>query len=685
MFLTGKAGTGKTTFLNDFTKRTTKKYIVVAPTGIAAINAGGVTIHSMFGLPLTTFLPTYEIVDLNESINIPHLLPHFKYRKDKLKLLQNLEVLIIDEVSMLRADLLDMIDLALKSARRSSLPFGGVQLLMVGDLYQLPPVVKPMAERMLNEHYTSPYFFESKGLNSTDFVTVELKTVYRQTDATFVSLLNAIRNGDKNSIDFEMLNDRHQPNFEPQDAYIYLVTHNHLADTINNRKLQALNGEGMLFKAIVSGDFKENLYPNDPELFLKPDAQVMFIRNDTAEDKRYYNGMLAKVVRLAEESITVQISESQKELTVEKEVWENKKYFLDDNREIKMEIAGSYEQFPFRLAWAVTIHKSQGLTFDRVIIDAGQSFTTGQVYVALSRCRTLEGIVLKSKIWSGNILRDNRIGDFHRKTDAADLLEQIFQEEKNDFAINKLLQQINIAGLASELESWMNEGKKSTVMTDTEFAKRAEPMSILLTSLEDTYIKFEHFMRKTQDWDLIISKSTGAIRYFFEKVYNGLYLPICTFLENTKAVKGLKSYNAATQMLLTEIKEYLESLQTATLLGTILCSEQKEILLPARASKKASHFESMEMLEQGKTPEEIAQLRRLTLGTVFGHFAKVAALGKLDIKQLFSEDQIKQFRDGLATTQWSSLNEVKAVLPAFEFHELRVLINYYGPLNKIKT
>lgn len=677
IFLTGKAGTGKTTFLNDFTKKTAKKYVIVAPTGIAAINAGGVTIHSMFGLPLTTFVPTYETVDLNESINIQHLLPHFKYRKDKLKLLQHLEILIIDEVSMLRADLLDMIDMALKTARRSALPFGGVQLLMVGDLYQLPPVVKPAAERLLSDHYPAPYFFASKALNSTDFITVELKTVYRQTDARFITLLNAIRNGDKSNIDFHLLNSRYQPDFEAQETYIYLVTHNYLADAINLRKLEALGTTGRQFKAIVSGDFKENLYPNDPELLLKSGAQVMFIRNDTSEEKRYYNGMLATIIRLSDENVTVQITESQKEITVEREVWENKKYYLDENREIQMEVAGSYEQFPFRLAWAVTIHKSQGLTFDRVIIDAGQSFTSGQVYVALSRCRTLEGIVLKSPISAASILRDDRITDFHSKTDAASILEDIYEQEKNDFAVAKLLQQVSISGLASELETWVAEGKKSTAISDAEFLKTADPLAASFAGLEETYAKFERFMQQTEDWQLITSKSMGAVGYFFDGVYAGIYTPLFSFSQTIKSVKGLKGLVSSTQALMEALREYLETLETTRLLDQPLCKEKKEIRAIEKAAKKPSHMESLDMLNEGKSPDAIASLRRLTVETIFSHFSKAATAGKLDIRKLFTEDQTKRFQDRLATTQWGSLNEVKSLLPEFEYYELRVLMNHY--------
>ncbi len=678
IFLTGKAGTGKTTFLNDFTGKTTKKYIIVAPTGIAAINAGGVTIHSMFGLPLTTFVPTYEDVDLNECINIPHLLPHFKYRSEKLKLLRSLDIMIIDEVSMLRADLLDMVDLALKTARRSALPFGGVQLLMVGDLFQLPPVVKPTSERLLANHYNAPYFFESKALNSTDFLTVELQKVYRQTDARFISLLNAIRNGDKNDIDFELLNSRYQPNFEPQDDYIYLVTHNHLADSINTKKLADLPGKSSTMRAVISGDFKEHLFPNDPALVLKPDAQVMFIRNDTSEEKQYYNGMLAKVLRCSEDTVTVRITESQQEISVEREVWENKKYLIDDNREIKMEVAGSYEQFPFRLAWAVTIHKSQGLTFDRVIIDAGRSFSSGQVYVALSRCRTLEGIVLKSPIGTANILRDERIGNFHQRTDAAARLEDIYENEKNDYAIGRLLQEINISDLVNTLDAWITEANKSSKINTGEFSETATPMHTALSNLEHTYLKFEKFLTQSTDWPTIEAKSIGAVHYFFNCVNTQLYTPLCTFYHTTRSVKGLKAFNNSTRALLDDIKQYLERISAVCLLDKKLYAGNPALTLPAVPPAKASHLVSLDMLQEGKTPAAIAAERNITIGTVFGHFAKAAASGILDIEKLFSEEKLRQFREAATGSQWKTLSEAKAALPAFEFHELRVLTNHFS-------
>ena len=431
IFLTGKAGTGKTTFLNEFVKKTQKKHIVVAPTGIAAINAGGVTIHSMFGLPLRTFIPTTDRIDSNLGNNIADLMQHFKYRKDKLKLLREIEIIIIDEVSMLRADVLDMMDFSLRSVRRNQQKFGGVQMLFIGDLYQLPPVVRD--EHFLGQYYKSPFFFESYALKEMPLITIELTTVYRQKDEIFLDILNDIRDGAVGDIDFDTLNDRYIPDFEPTDEpYVYLTSHNRMADEINQKKLADLKGKAYVYSAEIIGNFSENQYPNEEELQLKVGAQVMFIRNDASSDKRYFNGKLAEVMSLDQKEITVLIDGDEEVFTLKKETWEQKRYGLDAEKNITEDVLGSFQQYPIRLAWAVTIHKSQGLTFDRLIIDAGKSFASGQVYVALSRCRTLEGIVLKSKITPNVIFADRRVAQFQDATNANEKVEEILQTEKYD-------------------------------------------------------------------------------------------------------------------------------------------------------------------------------------------------------------------------------------------------------------
>ena len=339
IFLTGKAGTGKTTFLNNFVKKTRKKHIVVAPTGIAAINAGGVTIHSMFGFPLRTFIPTLERINENLAMNIPDLMQHFKYRKDKLKLLREVEVIIVDEVSMLRADVLDMMDFSLRHIRRNQEKFGGVQMLFIGDLYQLPPVVRDENEYIMKQFYASPFFFDAFVLKNTNLLTVELTEVFRQKDEDFLEILNEIRDGNLSREHYEKLHERYIPEFEPkEEAYVYLTSHNRIADDINTKKLNELGGKTYQFKAKIVGDFKESQFPNEEVLELKVGAQVMFIRNDATQEKKYFNGKLAELVDLSADEIWVRIDGDDEDYKLKKENWEQKKYSLDAEKNIEEEV-----------------------------------------------------------------------------------------------------------------------------------------------------------------------------------------------------------------------------------------------------------------------------------------------------------------------------------------------------------
>lgn len=686
IFLTGKAGTGKTTFLGNFVAKTKKKYVVVAPTGIAAINAGGVTIHSMFGLPLTTFVPAYDDIDRNEAINIQQLLPHFKYRRDKLKLLRALEILIIDEVSMLRCDVMDMIDLALRAARRPQQKFGGVQLLLIGDLYQLPPVVKENTERMLYTYYPSPFFFSAKALEGMQLLTIELKKVFRQTDAQFLQILNAIRDKDYDGIDFELLNSRYQPAFEPKESYVYLVSHNYMANTINQRNLDKLNETAYVFKAIISGDFREHLYPNDEALELKVGAQVMFIRNDSSEAKRYFNGKLAKVSYLDDETVKVIPDGENNELEIEREKWENKKYFVDSDKRIQEDVVGSYEQYPFRLAWAVTIHKSQGLTFDKVIIDAGKSFTSGQVYVALSRCRTLEGIILKSKITPSIIFTDERIASFHNETEASEKIVAILQDEKYNYAIEKLLLKTDVHWLKKEIADWAEAVKESRFLDDEAIEALAKELTSEAEEIVTVFEKFSKFVlsrmssfvQTQQGWNIIEDKCKGAVNFFFEKMNEKFFVPLKGSYAETKGSKGLKGYNDVVKELIEEIAEYLSGLKTAALLDAPLYIKNTDDSISFKVEKKPSHIISFQMFEEGKSPTEIAVERQITEGTVLGHLAKMASVGVLDIKRLFSAETIMMFGNKFRQHNFESITQWKTVLPPeIDFNEIRVLFNHF--------
>lgn len=686
VFLTGKAGTGKTTFLNDFVKKTRKKYIVVAPTGIAAINAGGVTIHSMFGLPLRTFLPTTERIDESWGNNIADLMSHFKYRKDKLKLLREVEVLIIDEVSMLRSDVLDMMDFSLRFIRRNNQRFGGVQMLFIGDLYQLPPVVRD--EHILKMYYQSPFFFDSIAVKEIPLLTIELTKVYRQSDESFLEILNAIRDGDVANINFEHLNERYDSSFNAgQESYVYLCSHNKMADEINQEKLKEINVDASIYEAKLFGEFKENQFPNEQFLELKIGAQVMFIRNDISPEKRYFNGKLGEVVGLDESEVKVVLDGSEREITVKREVWEQKKYFLDPDKNIKEEVLGSFEQFPVKLAWAVTIHKSQGLTFDKVIIDAGKSFTAGQVYVALSRCRTLEGIVLKSKITPEVIFKDNRILQFQGNTFANDNVEAILNQEKYDYSIRKVLRTVDTRWFLNEVEQW----NKLSITTKSIDRVKSKELYILLknetTQLGKIFEKLEkvisqkvnNFIDQKEEWSDIESKTKGAVNFFFTEVRDKIFSPLKEFYAEIKGAKGLKQYNDELRDWLEDIEEYLNRLKEIYLLETRLLDEKNDKEVSLKIAKVPSQVLTFQLFEQGKTIAEVAFERGLVKETVIGHLAKFAEQGLLDISRVIISDKIKAFENEFYKNPHETLSEWKAALPNdFEFNEIRILINHYN-------
>lgn len=417
LFLTGKAGTGKTTFLKRLKDKCPKRMVILAPTGIAAINAGGMTIHSFFQLPFAPFVPETSFSAGGRTKY------GFRFGKEKIRIIRSIDLLVIDEISMVRADLLDAVDNVLRRFRDKEKPFGGVQLLMIGDLQQLAPVIKDDERELLKDYYDTPYFFSSHALKSMDYCTVELKTVYRQRDSGFLELLNGIRENRCSPQTFELLNSRYIPDFHPakDDSYIRLVTHNHQAQRINSDELAMLPGKSFFFKAETEGKFPDCSFPADETLELKCGAQIMFVKNDSSKERRFFNGMLGEVIGLSEDEIIVRSRDSSAVFPLRKEEWTNARYVLDpETKEIREETEGIFRQYPVKLAWAITIHKSQGLTFDRAIIDAGYAFSHGQTYVALSRCRSLEGLVLSSPLSRKSIITDPSVESF-----TADALRKI--------------------------------------------------------------------------------------------------------------------------------------------------------------------------------------------------------------------------------------------------------------------
>ena len=430
LFITGKAGTGKTTFLRSVKENSHKRMVVVAPTGVAAINAKGVTIHSFFQMPFGPILPN----QISHASNQQR-----RFSKTKIDIIKSLDLVIIDEISMVRADVLDGIDQVLRRYKNKHKVFGGVQILMIGDLQQLAPVVKPNEWSLLKEHYNTVYFFSSKAYQAASVVSIELQHIYRQKNADFIKILNEIRNDQLSETSAVILNKRYQPMFSPHkdEGYITLTTHNKRASLINDSELNTLTTKNHVFNAEVSGKFNENAFPNDERLALKVGAQVMFIKNDSSPEKRYYNGKIGIITAISRENVTVQCANEIDEIITEKEQWDTVNYSIhEETKELKEDIVGTFSQIPLRLAWAITIHKSQGLTFNKAIIDAEASFAHGQTYVALSRCTSLEGLVLKTPISNSAIINDTTVQVFSKEVEENHPDQTILTASEIQFQLN---------------------------------------------------------------------------------------------------------------------------------------------------------------------------------------------------------------------------------------------------------
>jgi len=521
IFLTGKAGTGKTTFLQKTAQITSKRFIVTAPTGVAAINAKGVTLHSFFQLPFTPFIPGSDLGD-----------KRFKISKEKRNIIKNLDLLIIDEISMVRSDVLDSIDLVLRNFRNSPKPFGGVQLLMIGDLCQLSPVVKNEELNILQNYYDSPYFFSSNALKNTEFITIELKHIYRQKDEKFINILNKLRDNIFDSQVKQELEKRYIKGFVPEkdDGCMILTTHNKTAQSFNEDRMDELEEKSFYFNASVSGDFPFNNYPAPEVLELKKGAQVMFLRNDPSPEKLYFNGKTGLVTYMDEEKIKVFCPDDKKEISVFPIEWENIKYGLDDNNEIKAEITGKFIQFPIKPAWAITIHKSQGLTFEKAVIDAANAFTHGQIYVALSRCTSLEGLVLSSPLLNFP-KTDTAVENFHKTLETNLSLEKYLENSKITYQQNMVLECFDFLNLDGFFKRFYYSCKSNS---NTVLVLNFENIEKINSSLDEIFSVSEKFKIQLQNI-FIEKKLPEKDSYLLDRIKKGS----SWFLEGLEKISNL--------------------------------------------------------------------------------------------------------------------------------------------------
>ena len=566
LFITGKAGTGKTTFLHQIKKKSLKRMVIVAPTGVAAINAKGVTIHSFFQMPFGPILPN-QIANTSNAQR--------KFSKTKIDIIKSLDLVIIDEISMVRADLLDGIDQVMRRYKNRNKVFGGAQILMIGDLQQLAPVVRPNEWSLLQSHYNTIYFFSSKAYQEANVVSIELKHIYRQKNEDFIKILNEIRTDTLSDMSAKILNKNYNPSFSPtkEEGYITLTTHNNRANLINESELNKLKIKSSFFKAEISGKFNENAYPNAERLELKVGAQVMFIKNDSSTDKRYYNGKIGIITAISKESVTVKCANEIDEIVTEKETWSNINYSInEETKAIKEEMIGAFSQIPLRLAWAITIHKSQGLTFEKAIIDAEASFAHGQTYVALSRCTSLEGLVLKTPITSSAIINDSTVSVFNESVEENHPDESILNESEKHFQLNLISEILDYQPLLYPITRLID------VFYNNRTSIKGDVIDHLQTVKDDGIVAlmkisngFKNQLNTLSEDNVLPENSSQiqerfikAITYFLNTTKNSIQKPLdtITFSTDNKAVK--KDFSKQFDSLQEKLEEKLFALQKMT-------------------------------------------------------------------------------------------------------------------------
>lgn len=722
IFLTGKAGTGKTTFLRNLMELTHKRAVIVAPTGIAAINAAGVTIHSLFQLPFGTYLPKAPAVEpFNQLYNTPRsIVRHLQMNTTKRRIFQDLELLIIDEVSMLRADLLDAIDMVLRYIRKNNESFGGVQVLFIGDLHQLPPVVKANEWQLLGEFYKSIYFFDAHALLQHPPVYIELEKIYRQADDIFISLLNNLRNNEITAEDITLLERYYKHDFVPEktDKYITLTTHNQRADTLNKKSLEDLGGKSYYYKAKVEGEFSEGSYPADDRLELKLGAQVMFIKNDQSGERKFFNGKIATVISLDEDRIEVLTDGEGEKIILESFTWKNIRYTKHKvTNEIEEEVIGKFIQYPIKLAWAITVHKSQGLTFDKAIIDIGNAFAPGQIYVALSRLRSLDGLVLTSQISRNGIRQDQNVSLFSKNKQSQETLDEQIKQESEFFLRRYLLQCFDLNPLDNfvyeHVHSYAKDINKSAKQKHVKWAQQ------LLKDLSEIKANASKFLaqiqRLCQDQSpeglkQLLERTQAAEKYFNPQLLE-LSKRIFERMELVKQDKMVTAY--LTELLEMESLFYEQFKKIRKASGLLQCKidgtdftkiemsgllnqQEREAQLKKvyavpgkldftakkeRAKKSPESKDpkedtkeiSLELFLAGKSISEIAAARHMVVGTIEGHLAHYVARQEISAADILGKKKLDKILQAIKVLQTMSLTPLRSHLGKnYTFGEIKI-------------
>ncbi len=718
IFLTGKAGTGKTTLLRRIMASTHKNAVIVAPTGIAALNAGGVTIHSFFQLPFAGFIPEFGAQPaFSESVKYETkqtLLRHFTMNKTRLKMIRNIDLLIIDEVSMLRADLLDAIDWTLRNIRRVQEPFGNVQVLFIGDLLQLPPVVKQEEWQILRNHYQGIFFFHAKVLQETQPLYIELSKIYRQQDQDFIQLLNQLRNNQMSSEDLQILNQYVRPDFDAnkEEGYITLSTHNAKADQINAIALEALPEKLWSYAAEITGDYPKHLYPLEPTLELKLGAQVMFIKNDLSLEKNYFNGKMGKIKALSSDEILVEFPEEKKTINVEKFEWSNIRYELNAaTGEVEEKTIGTFVHYPLKLAWAITVHKSQGLTFDKAVLDVSEVFAPGQAYVALSRLRTLSGLVLTQPMRMNGLSNDQQVMAYSQHKADENTLPKVLEAHTKHYLLQTLKQAFDWYELRSQWSQ--HEASYQALGAKSEKTKNKSWIALQNQVVQATKEPAEKFIRQLEGlftkphFDRVFLKERvdAAYHYFFAQL-DGVLLSNLRKIAELSRVRKTKSYAEELEALDEILTESILKLKKVRLLVTavaegeaitkdriwnndlqqyklskiaIVRQELKQVpsllddpdaeevsflkstkkLAKEQKVKKSTQEKTLELLEAGKEVSEIARERQLSVQTINSHFAYLIRSGQIELTDVMSPKRIGELEQLFDGFEGNSLNPLK--------------------------